>query len=143
VHARVRFHGRLAPDAVRRLMASASLLVLPSRRMPDGDRDGIANVLIEAMALGVPVVTTTAGAAEEVVGDRLTGRLVPPDDVPALAAAIDELLGDAEQRGRLAQAARTTVETYFDSRSTGVALSSLLASHARVRPISSSRQPAP
>ena len=143
VQPRVRFHGRLAPDAVRRLMASASLLVLPSRRMPDGDRDGIANVLIEAMALGVPVVTTRAGAAEEIVGDRLTGRLVPPDDVPALAAALEELLGDAEQRGRLAQAARATVETYFDSRLTGAALSSLLASHARVRPISSWRQPAP
>ncbi len=143
VQPRVRFHGRLAPDAVRQLMASASLLVLPSRRMPDGDRDGIANVLIEAMALGVPVVTTTAGAAQEIIADRLTGRLVPPDDVPALAAALDELLGDAEQRARLARAARDTVETYFDSRSTSAALSSLLASHARVRPISSSRQTAP
>ena len=143
VQPRVRFHGRLAPDAVRRLMASASLLVLPSRRMPDGDRDGIANVLIEAMALGVPVVTTMAGAAAEVVGDRVTGRLVPPDDVPALAAALEELLGDAEQRARLAQAARATVETYFDSRLTGAALSSLLASHARVRPISSLLQSSP
>ncbi len=143
VQARVKFHGCLAPDAVRRLMADAALLAMPSRRMPDGDRDGIANVLIEAMALGVPVVTTMAGAAAEVVGDRVTGRLVPPDDVPALAAALEELLGDAEQRARLAQAARATVETYFDSRLTGAALSSLLASHARVRPISSLLQSSP
>ena len=143
VQARVHFHGRLAPDAVRRLMAGAALLALPSRRLPDGDRDGIANVLLEAMALGVPVVTTTAGAAAEVVGDRVTGRLVPPDDVTALAAALEELLGDAEQRARLARTARATVETYFDSRLTGAALSSLLASHARVRPISSLRQPSP
>ena len=143
VQSRVSFHGRLAPDAVRQIMSAASLLVLPSRRLPDGDRDGIANVLIEAMALGVPVVTTTAGAAEEIVTDRRTGRLVPPDDVPALAAVLDELLPDAAQRAQMAASARATVESYFDIRSTGAALSSLLASHARVRSISSLRQPTP
>jgi glycosyltransferase involved in cell wall biosynthesis len=139
----VRFHGRLDPAETRRLMQSAAMLVLPSRRLPNGDRDGIANVLLEAMALGVPVVTTTAGAAGEIIADHRNGILVPADDERSLSEAIGSLLADRPLRERLALAARATVEAQFDLRCTGAALSDVLASHVSVPASNASRQPAP
>jgi colanic acid/amylovoran biosynthesis glycosyltransferase len=139
----VRFLGRLDPAETRRLMQSAALLVLPSRRLPNGDRDGIANVLLEAMALGVPVVTTTAGAAGEIIADHRNGILVPADDERSLSEAIGSLLADRPLRERLALAARATVEAQFDLRCTGAALSDVLASHVSVPASNASRQPAP
>lgn len=61
---------------VWREMAAAELFVLPSRRLPSGDRDGIANVLLEAMAQGTPVITTDAGAAGEIIRPGETGALL-------------------------------------------------------------------
>jgi glycosyltransferase involved in cell wall biosynthesis len=139
----VRFHGQVPPDEARRILSEATLLVLPSRRLPDGDRDGIANVLLEAMALGVPVVTTLAGAAAEVIDDRRNGLLVPPDDVPALMRAIGSLMASRTLRETVARGGRATVEAHFDGRLTGAALADWLLSHAVVRASSSLRQPAP
>lgn len=84
------FAGRLDEDATLDAMADAGLFVLPSRRMPDGDRDGISNALREAMALGVRVVTTDAGAAAEVVvadagGTVLHAPVTPEELAGALA----------------------------------------------------------
>lgn len=111
---RVSFAGALPPDAARERLRSAALLVLPSVRLADGDRDGIANVLLEAMALGVPVLTTTAGAAGEVLADGVNGLLVPPGDAAALAAAMRRALESLPLRRALACAARATVEREFD-----------------------------
>ena len=110
----VSLRGAAAPDEVRAAMRAADVLALPSRRLAGGDRDGVANVLIEAMALGTPVVTTTAGAAGEVVRDGVNGRLIPPENAEALAAAIGALLDDSATRLRLAHAARKKVEAEFD-----------------------------
>jgi len=110
----VSLRGAAAPDEVRAAMHAADVLALPSRRMAGGDRDGVANVLIEAMALGTPVVTTTAGAAGEVVRNDVNGRLVPPENTEALATAIGTLLDDPAARARLAHAARAAVEAAFD-----------------------------
>jgi glycosyltransferase involved in cell wall biosynthesis len=90
-------------------IAAATLLVLPSRRLRDGDRDGFANVLAEAMACGTPVVTTAAGAAGELITDGHNGQLVSPDDPCELADTLAMLLSDAAARARLAAAARQTV----------------------------------
>jgi glycosyltransferase involved in cell wall biosynthesis len=114
--------GRQPPETVRAAMREAALLVLPSRRLANGDRDGVANVLLEAMALGAPVVTTAAGAAGEVIQDGENGRLVAPDDPDALAAAITTLLDDPAARLRLARAARATIEAQFDEEQTIAAL---------------------
>ncbi len=111
---RVSFAGALSPDGARERLRSAALLVLPSVRLADGDRDGIANVLLEAMALGVPVLTTTAGAAGEVLADGVNGLLVPPGDAAALAAALRRALESLPLRRALACAARATVEREFD-----------------------------
>ena len=139
----VSFHGHLDLAETRRLMQAAAILVLPSRRLRSGDRDGLANVLLEAMALGIPVVTTTAGAASEIIDDHFNGLLVPPEDVAALTAAIEALLADRPLRERLALAARATVETHFDARVIGAAFAQLLASHASVSASKAFRQAAP
>ncbi len=114
----VSLRGAATPDEVRATMRTADVLVLPSRRLASGDRDGVANVLIEAMALGLPIITTTAGAAGEVVRDGVHGRLVPPDNAEALAAAIRMLLDNPDIRMRLARAARESIETDFDEEHT-------------------------
>lgn len=95
--------------------------------MPNGDRDGIANVLLEAMALGTAVVTTDAGAAREVVEDDVTGILLPADvGTEKIADAVIALAGDAGLRNRLARAARLRVEAQFDARHTARSLSAWL-----------------
>ena len=128
---RVDFAGQLGHAATRCAVRAAVMLVLPSRRTRRGDRDGIANVLIEAMALGVPVVTTTAGGAAEVIRDDVSGLLVPPDDVPALTRALMALTTDGQRRERLALAARAAVEEHFDARKTGLDLDLFLRAAAR------------
>jgi glycosyltransferase involved in cell wall biosynthesis len=122
LRAQVVLHGWLDQAATREIVARAALCILPSRRLPNGDRDGLANVLLEAMALGTPVITTPAGAAAEIVRDGETGVLVPPDDPVRLSAAIKMLLDAPERRARLATRARDVVEADFDLRRTGALL---------------------
>ena len=125
--AAVTFTGWLPQEEIRARLLTARTVALPSRRTADGDRDGIANVLLEAMALGTPVVTTEAGAAGEVLVDRVNGRLVPPDDPDALAGALEELLRAEDTAHALSRAARTTVESRFDAEKNIVALEAFFA----------------
>ena len=74
---------------------------------------GVANVYIEAMASGCPVVASTTGGAPEAVIDGKTGYLVPPNDVRATASALEKLLGDASLRRSMGREARLRVEDYF------------------------------
>jgi glycosyltransferase involved in cell wall biosynthesis len=121
------FAGALPEGETLRAIADADMLVLPSRRMADGDRDGIPNVILEAMALGVPVVTTDAGAAGEVVADGVSGILLPcPVDPDALAAAVARLAQDANLRATLADNARALVRERFSPEAYAAAMSALL-----------------
>jgi glycosyltransferase involved in cell wall biosynthesis len=113
----VYFLGWLSQEELRSRVMDASVIALPSRRAPDGDRDGIPNILIEALALGTPIVTTTAGAAREVITDSVNGLLVPPDSPQPLADALATLLASKDMRLRLANAGRKTVEALFDGAS--------------------------
>ena len=89
------------------LMQAADLLVLPSRE------EGLSNVLLEAMASGLPVIATAVGGSPELIEDQVTGRLLPSNDAAALATAIGALAADAEERARLARAARAQAEVRF------------------------------
>ncbi|MBO7654307.1 MAG: glycosyltransferase [Kiritimatiellae bacterium] len=112
---RVEWIGWQSQEETRSLLMDATLLVLPSRVMPNGDRDGIANVLLEAMAIGTPVLTTPAGAAAEIITDGVNGLLVQPDDPAALAAALGQALVSKQRLMALAHEARRTIEAQFDA----------------------------
>jgi glycosyltransferase involved in cell wall biosynthesis len=90
--------------------AWADMLVAPSTFEP-----GPGNVYLEAMACARPVVAAASGGAPEVVLDRKTGLLVPPDDLEAVEAAIAELVDDARLRSSLGTAGRAWVESRFSS----------------------------
>jgi glycosyltransferase involved in cell wall biosynthesis len=110
----VTFTGALSPEAVALEMARADILVAPSVVAPGGDRDGIPNVVLEAMAAGLPVVATTTSGLPEAVEDGVTGLLVPASDPDALAAALGRLLADPGLRRRLGEAGRQRVAQRFD-----------------------------
>ena len=88
----VTLHGALPHEAVIDRYRRATLFALPCIRTQDGDIDGIPNVLAEAMAMELPVVSTRLSAIPELMDDGVTGRLVPPGDTEALAGALAELI---------------------------------------------------
>ncbi len=110
----IHFLGPVAPSALVGELRRASMFCLPCRVASDGDRDGIPNVLVEAMACGVPVITTPVSGVPELVEDGVNGLLVPPDTPRALAAAMQRLHGDPALAERLGHAGRTTVRARFD-----------------------------
>jgi glycosyltransferase involved in cell wall biosynthesis len=80
----------------------------------NGDRDGIPNVILEAMASGTPVVVSAISGIPEVVIDDQTGLLVPPNDPPALAAALARLLNDPSAAARLGKGGAVAVRAEFE-----------------------------
>lgn len=112
----------------------ATLFVLPCQILENGDRDGIPNVLVEAMAAETPVVSTNVSGIPELVEDGVTGLLTPQQDAAALAEAIEKLLDDSALRSRLGKAAREKVCRTFDARENSAALHQLfLAKSKRAR----------
>jgi len=101
---RLHFLGTVVGDRKLELLRAADLFVLPTHR----ESFGIAN--LEAMACGLPVVSTRTGAIPDYLTDGVDGLLVEPGDVPALAAALRRLLGDGALRRRLGEAARRRVQ---------------------------------
>ncbi len=110
----ITFLGPLRQDQLFLEYQRASLFCLPCRVLDDGDRDGIPNVLMEAMACGVPVVTTTISGIPELITDSVNGVLIPPEDPAALAAAILRLHRDPQLATRLATTAQATIREHFD-----------------------------
>ena len=109
--ARVRFEGDAAPEQVREALSRASVFALPCRDAgPGDDHDGIPVAILEAMAAGVPVVTTPIGGIPEAIVPGVHGWLVPPDAPGPLAEAVARLLGRVELGQRFADAARARVE---------------------------------
>lgn len=110
---RVMLLGKLLPKDLLTYYRRADLLVMPSC-MSGNDRDGIPNVLIEAMAMEIPVVSTRVSGIPELVQDGETGLLVNPDDPAGLAEAIARLLHDRGLAHRLAKAGRELVIREFN-----------------------------
>ena len=134
---RVTLTGELDAGAVLEICRGGSVFVLPSVRTADGDRDGVPNALLEAMALRLPVVTTSASAANEAIEDGVSGMLVPPGDAEALAARIADLLADPALRKRLGDAGRAVVEQKFNLAPNGLALFRFLERCAGSQPTES------
>lgn len=99
------------PDAPR-LLPAFDVLAVPSRR------EGAPLVTLEAMAAGVPVVASAIRGIDEQITDGVEGLLVPPDDPPALAAALARVLDDRALAARLGEAGRRRVRAAYDVRDT-------------------------
>ncbi len=111
----VRLPGPMSQADLLRQYRRATALCMPCRVL-DGDRDGIPNVLVEAMAAGTPVVATNVSGIPELVDHDVNGLLVAPDDPEALADMLLRLHGDAAYAARLARAGQETVAQRFDGR---------------------------
>jgi len=93
----------------------ADVFALACEVQNDGDRDGIPNVLVEAMAMGIPVVSTAISGIPELVENGVSGLLVPEKDAAALAKALKTLLLQPEAAQHLGAAGRAKVEKDFDA----------------------------
>jgi glycosyltransferase involved in cell wall biosynthesis len=107
--------------------AAAQVFALAPVVTADGDRDGIPNVLAEAMASGIPVISSSISGIPELILDGVTGALVPPGNPAALADRLERLLLDAGERGRLGSTGRQWVSCNWDLRTCVVPLADLLA----------------
>lgn len=107
LHDRVTFVSGIDETELACLLSSAQIAVIPSLY------EGFSLPAVEAMATATPLVASRAGALPEVVGDDGAGRLVPPGDAEALAAAIAELLDNDAARARMSEAAWRRVQEKF------------------------------
>jgi glycosyltransferase involved in cell wall biosynthesis len=110
---RVSWLGALPFDQVLAALRRADIFCFSPRVAVDGDRDGIPNVVAEAMALALPVVSARAGAVDELVEDGRTGILVPADDPQSMASALVDLIRDPERRAAMGRAGRSVIESRF------------------------------
>jgi glycosyltransferase involved in cell wall biosynthesis len=127
----VQFAGALPPESVEAEMAAAHVFVLGARTAPDGDRDGIPNAVLEAMAAGLPVVVSDGGAVSEVIRHRHTGWLTPPDNPRAFAEALREVATQPELRKAVTANARAQMWCRFSSNRTSALFAGRLATEIR------------
>ena len=113
---RARMLGSKEQAFVLKTYRESDLFVLPSRIAPDGDRDGLPNVLVEAQSQGLACISTPISGIVELIEDGVNGILVKPDDETALAAAVEKLARDPAERGRMGQNGARKVSSLFDHR---------------------------
>lgn len=106
--------GAQPQELVRELFRNTDVFVLPCVKAASGDMDGIPVVLIEALALGVPVISTTVSGIPELVESGVSGELVPSNDAEALADALAGLLANPERMASYMRAGRRVVEGEFE-----------------------------
>jgi colanic acid/amylovoran biosynthesis glycosyltransferase len=109
----VRLVGPKSQTQIVHQLANASVFVLPAIVAPDGARDNLPTVIMEAMAARLPVVSTSVGGIPEMVVQDETGFLVPPGDYVALADAIEKVIVDPALARKFGQAGRERAETLF------------------------------
>ena len=127
----VELPGPMPREELIRLYPRASVVAAPCVIGNDGNRDGLPTVLIEAMALGVPVISTAVTGIPELVQHGVTGQLVAEHDPAELATAIRRVLDDRSYALELAAAGRRLVEERFDLRRNAAELQKLLEEASR------------
>jgi glycosyltransferase involved in cell wall biosynthesis len=125
--------GKMTQDKLIQEYRQAHLFVLPCLVTDDGDRDGIPNVLVEAMAMRVPVVSTSISGIVELIDHMDNGLLAPEKDLEALTAAMETLLDDPGLRERLGANGRQKVMARFSLNHSTAKLRWLFAGGGPVR----------
>ena len=128
---RVNLHGRCHPKKVRDLLSDSDAFALMCRIDSRKDRDGIPVALMEAMAMGLPCISTGISGIPELIEDGFSGILIEPDDVEALAGALEKVLKDSRLAQTLGDAARKRVMEHFSLSGQVERLEKLIATKAR------------
>ena len=137
---RVSLLGAKSQTEVKRLYGDSDIFVLSCVVAKSGDRDGMPNVLLEAMAMEIPVITTPVAGIPELVHNGLTGLLVAERDAEDLAQAIERLIDDKALRGSLGRQGRQAVVVGFEIRQSALQLEAALQD---IQQKSIRRQPKP
>lgn len=116
IERQVKLLGWRTHEEVKILLEESHVLVAPSLTAGSGDQEGIPNAIKEAMATGLPVISTFHGGVPELVTDGLSGLLVPESDATAIADALAYLIGHPEVCEEMGRAGRRQVERKFDAK---------------------------
>ena len=131
---RVVLEGARPEAEVMEFLRRARVFALACTRDPDGGSDNLPTVIMEAMAAGLPVVSTKVAGVPEMIEEGETGRLIEEHDVAGLAGALEEVLRDAALARRWGAAGRGLVERRFATEGTTSGLKRLLVRHGRIWP---------
>lgn len=115
VQSRVTLMGAMNQPEIVQLLNDSDIFVGPSVTAQNGDQDAPTNTLKEAMALGMPVVTTRHGGIPELVEDGVSGFLLPERDPAAIAAAVEKLIAHPERWAKMGRAGHAAVEERYDN----------------------------
>ena len=132
LEAHIKLAGPRTQAQLLREYQQATVFCLPCRVLENGDRDGIPNVLMEAMSCGLPVVTTDVSGIPELIRNGVNGLLIPPDDPAAMAEALQGLFHDPVLAESLGSEAVKTIRENFDGERTTKGLESLFGEAKRV-----------
>ena len=130
---RISFSGAMPQEMLLKLMQRATVLAAPCKISARGDRDGLPTVLLEALATGLPAVSTDVAGIPEIIDSGVSGLLVPPGNVECLADELARILSDPQLQKRLALAGRSKAERDFNVRRNVAVLRDLLAESASGR----------
>jgi len=114
IERQVKLLGWKTHDEVKMLLEESHVLVAPSLTSEDGDQEGIPNAIKEAMASGLPVISTFHSGIPELVTDGVSGFLVPERDVASLADSLAYLIRHPEKCNEMGKAGRMQVEQKFN-----------------------------
>jgi glycosyltransferase involved in cell wall biosynthesis len=123
--------GALSLQQVYQELRASDVFVLLTEIGPSGYRDGFPTAILEAMAMGLPVLSTTLSGIPEMVLDGITGKLVAERDVEGACEALRLLLGSPQLRRRLGDAGQARVREMFDLERSADQLAELFAAPAQ------------
>ena len=116
LNSKIKFKGIIPNDDVYSWLRNLDIFILACKEDKNGDKDGIPVVLMEAMAIGIPVISTNISGIPELIQDEVSGFLAIPNDSDSLAESIDKLLHCSQPISHITQAARKRITEEFEQK---------------------------